>query len=121
MIIKKAIQEAGKSPRKFITDGAPVYARALNELGDNSIKHVSNVGLKRKKDNNNRVERLHSTIKSWVRTQRGLKGRCQEHIDVHRLYYNQVRPNMALQDKTPAKSKDARWLHFMTTKRGASK
>ena len=120
MIIKKAIQETGKIPGRFITDALPSYSKALKELGDNNIAHVSNVGLKHKK-NNNRVERLHGTIKSWVRTQRGMKGRCQEYIDVRRLYYNQIRPHMALQDKTPAKSKDARWLHFMTAKRGASK
>jgi transposase-like protein len=117
LIIKKAIQEAGKSPRKFITDGLHSYSKALSELGDSSIKHVSNVGLTGKKDNNNRIERLHGTIKSWARTQRGMKSRSQEHIDIRRQYYNQIRPHMALKDKTPAKSKDARWLHFITAKR----
>jgi transposase-like protein len=121
MIIRKAIEEAGKYPRKFISDGLPSYSKALNELGNSQIEHISNVGLTRKKDNNNRIERLHGTIKSWVRTQRGMKDRCQEHIDIRRLYYNQIRPHMSLQDRSPAKSKDVRWLHFLTTKRGTSK
>jgi transposase-like protein len=119
MIIKKAIQEVGKNPCKFISDGLASYPKALNELADCKIKHVSNVCLKRQKDNNNRVERLHGTIKPWVRVQRGMKARAQEHIDIHRLYYNGIRPHMALRDKTPAKSKDVRWLHFMSPKKGS--
>lgn len=117
MIIKEAIQEAGKNPRKLITDGLSSYSKALCELPNNSIIHVSNVGLTRQKDNNNRLERLQGTIRGWVKTQRGLKSRSQEHINVHRAYYNSIRPHMALQDKTPAKTKDGRWISIMIDKK----
>jgi transposase-like protein len=117
MIIRQAIQEAGKNPQKFITDGLSSYSKALNELQNNRIVHVYNVGLTRQEDNNNRLERLHGTVRSWVKTQRGLKGKSQELFNVRRLYYNSIRPHMALQDKTPAKTdKDGRWLSFMIDK-----
>lgn len=117
-VIQEAIQEAGKNPQKFVTDGLQSYSKALNELQNDNIIHVSNVGLTRQEDNNNRIERLHGTIKSWTKPQRGLKGRPQELIDVHRLYYNLIRPHMALQDKTPVTTnKDGRWVSFMIGKK----
>ncbi len=117
-VIKEAIQATGKNPEKLISDGLKSYSRAVNALQDNRIIHISNVGLTRQEDNNNRVERLHGTIKSWVKPQRGLKSRSQELINVHRLYYNLIRPHMALQDKTPVKTaKDGRWLSFMIDKK----
>jgi hypothetical protein len=54
----------------------------------------------------------------WTKPQRGLKGRSQELIDIHNLYYNLIRPHMALQDKTPIKTdKDGRWLSFLIDKK----
>jgi len=117
-VIKEAIREAGKNPEKLISDGLKSYSKALNEPQDNHINHISNVGLTRQEDNNNRIERLHGTIRSWTKPQRGLKSRTQELIDVHQLYYNLIRPHMALQDKTPIKTdKDGRWLSFLIDKK----
>jgi transposase-like protein len=109
-VIKEAVQQAGKEPQKLITDGLQSYAKALKALENSQITHVSNVGLKSHEDNN-RIERLHGTIKSWIKPQRGLKDRVQENIETHRLYYNMIRPNIALSEKTPIKScEDGRWL-----------
>lgn len=121
-VIKEAIQVAGKNPEKLISDGLKSYSKALDELQDNRITHISNVGLTRQEDNNNRIERLHGTIKSWTKPQRGLKSRSQELIDIHHLYYNLIRPHMALQDKTPVTTnKDGRWLSFIIDKKRTSK
>jgi len=118
-VIKEAIRVAGKKPEKMITDGLKAYPKALNDLEDNHINHISNVGLTRQEDNNNRIERLHGTIRTWTRPQRGLKSRSQELIDLHNLYYNLIRPHMALHEKTPINTgKDGRWLSFLTDKKG---
>jgi putative transposase len=116
-VIKEAIQRAGKEPQKLVTDGLKSYSKALSELQNNHIMHVSNVGIRSHEDNN-RIERLHGTIKTWVKPQRGLKNRAQENIETHQLYYNLIRPHMALQDKTPIKTnEDGRWLSLMVKKR----
>ncbi len=116
--IKEAISKAGKEPEKLITDGLQSYPKALKELPDNHIKHIGNVGLTSQEDNNNRVERLHGTVRSWTKPQRGLKSRAPELCDMHHLYYNLIRPHMALQGKTPIKTgKDGRWLTFLVDKK----
>ena len=116
-VIKEAIQVTGKNPEKLVSDGLQSYSKALSKLQNSGIKHISNVGLTSKEDNN-RIERLHGTIKSWTKPQRGLKSRSQELIDIHHLYYNLIRPHMALQDKTPINTgKDGRWLSFLIDKK----
>jgi transposase-like protein len=117
MVIETAIKKTGKEPRQFLTDGLQSYKKAFAELHSPNIMHISNVGLANQENNNNRIERLHGTVKCWVKPQRGLKDNVQELIEVHRLYYNLVRPHMALQDKTPVKTdKDGRWISFLTSK-----
>ena len=66
------------------------------------IEHVGNVGP-RSPENNNRIERLHGTIKEWIRSKgKGLGNHAQELIEGYRLYYNHLRPNMATNNKPPA-------------------
>jgi len=98
--IKEAIVNAGKPPKKLVTDGLKSYAKALEHLKDLSIEHISNVGLT-KKENNNRIERLHGTIKEWTKGKRNLKNPklARELLQGFRLYYNFVRPNQALPEQ----------------------
>jgi len=112
-VIKQAIRKAGKQPQKFVTDGLKSYSKALKELPNSLIKHVSNVGLASQKDNNNRIERLQGTIKDWTKTKRGLRNQSQKLIEGYYLYYNCIRPHMALGNKTPANMKDGRWLSLL--------
>jgi len=113
-VIKKAIRKAGKQPQKLVTDGLESYSKALNELPGNRIEHISNVGLaKQGDDNNNRIERLQGTIKTWTKAKRGLKGTSETFLDAYHCYYNFIRPHMALFDKPPVNAKtDGRWLSF---------
>jgi len=110
-VIKKAIRKAGNQPQKFITDGLKSYSKALKELPSSCIEHVSNVGLANQGDSNNRIERLQGTIKNWTKAKRGLKSRSQALVEGYRLYYNFIRPHMALSNKAPVNmNKDGRWL-----------
>jgi transposase-like protein len=113
-VIKKAIGKAGKLPQKFITDGLESYSKALKELPNNRIEHISNVGLAKTGDSNNRLERLQGTIKNWTKAKRGLKNRSETLLDGYHHYYNFIRPHLALSDKPPMNmNKDGRWLSFI--------
>lgn len=50
------------------------------------------------------VERLHGTIRERNKTMRGLdsENSAQTIVDGMRIYYNFIRPHMALNGKTPA-------------------
>ncbi|MDW8024237.1 MAG: IS6 family transposase [Nitrososphaerota archaeon] len=109
--IKQAIRNAGKLPRSIVTDGLKSYSKAVELLGL-PVEHISNAGLA-KYENNNRIERLHGTVKEWIKRRRGLKEEFNEFIESYRLYYNYIRPNNALKDKTPAKTK-GKWFKILS-------
>ncbi|MGB9959865.1 MAG: IS6 family transposase [Candidatus Bathyarchaeales archaeon] len=120
-VIKEAIKSAGKIPRTLITDGLQSYKKALELLGL-QIEHIGNAGLA-KTANNNIVERLQGTIKEWVKEKRGAGEKFEEIINGYRVYYNYLRPNMALNEESPAKSEE-KWISVMlssTTKHNARK
>ena len=98
--IKEAIINVGKTSKKLVTDELKSYSKALEHPKDLSIEHISNVGLT-KKENNNRIERLHGTIKEWIKGKRNLKNPklARELLQGFRLYYNFVRPNQALPEQ----------------------
>jgi len=58
----------------------------------------------RDRSNNNMVERLHGTIRQRNKVMRGLDDMktAQTMMDGMRIYYNFLRPNSALNGKTPA-------------------
>ena len=60
----------------------------------------------RERGKNNRVERLHNTLKDRTKTQRALDNdnSAQVMIDALRLAYNFTRPHMALDGRTPAEA-----------------
>jgi len=107
--IESAIKNAGKLPKALVTDGLKSYSKALDLLGL-QINNISNAGLT-KSINNNAIERLHGTIKDWVKRKRDLKDGFKEFIDAYRAYYNLLRPSMALGKKT---NKREKWLTILT-------
>jgi len=114
IVIKKSIRRAGKQPQKLITDGLKSYSKALKELPCSHIEHVAKVGLASPGDSNNRIERLQGTIKNWTKAKRGLKNQSQTLIEGYLLYYNCIRPHMALSNKTPVNmNNDGRWLSLL--------
>jgi len=54
------------------------------------------------KFDNNRVERLHGTVRERNKTQRGLEKEDSVFIKGHKVYYNFIRNHMALDNVTPA-------------------
>lgn len=108
--IEEAIKKARKQPRELVTDGLTSYPKAMQSIGG-TIKHVSNVGLVDHK-NNNRIERLHGTIRSWERMKRGMKGNASELLEVLSIYYNNIRPHMAL-DGSPSNNGNRRWTSLI--------
>ncbi|MEM2587216.1 MAG: DDE-type integrase/transposase/recombinase, partial [Candidatus Bathyarchaeia archaeon] len=108
--IKEAIKNSGKIPKAMVTDGLQSYRRALELLGL-PIEHISNAGLA-KDENNNIVERLHGTLKEWVREKRGAREKFEEIIEGYRIYYNYLRPNMRLNEETPAKGGE-KWISLI--------
>jgi len=71
------------------------------------------------RSNNNKVERLHNTVRERVKVMRGLHSDKSASVfnDGFKAYYNFVRSNQALNEKTPAevagvdlKLGETRWL-----------
>jgi len=54
--------------------------------------------------NNNKVERLHGTIRERDKVMRGLKSEptAKSMVNGYRAYYNFIRPHQALKGQTPA-------------------
>jgi transposase-like protein len=101
----KEAREAGK-PELLITDGLQSYHKAFNkEFYDHhqESEHVVAEGLTARA-NNNKVERLHNTVRERVKVMRGLHSdkSAAKFNEGFKAYYNFVRPNQALKGKTPA-------------------
>ena len=108
--IKKAITVVGRPPKELVTDGLQSYRKAIQEMGI-GIKHTENVALARKGDNNNRIERLHGTLRSWARSKRGLKDGSKL-AEGYAAYYNHLRPSMSRHGEVPVGSKTKLRLSF---------
>jgi transposase-like protein len=101
----KEAREARK-PELLITDGLQSYHKAFNkEFYDHhqESEHVVAEGLTARA-NNNKVERLHNTVRERVKVMRGLHSDKSAAVfnEGFKAYYNFVRPNQALGGKTPA-------------------
>jgi len=92
-------------PAFVVTDGLRAYQDAFNKefftLRNPRTEHVRLAGLT-KASNNNMVERLHGTLRERDKVMRGLKKEESDIIEGLRIYYNFIRPHMALNGRTPA-------------------
>lgn len=112
----------GRRPAFMVTDGLQSYKRAVNKEFKTKIKeteHIHKAGFLLKL-NNNPVERLNGTIRDREKTMRGLKTEDTPIIDGHRLYYNFIKPHMALDGQTPSEKAgitiegdENKWLNLM--------
>jgi transposase-like protein len=90
-----------------VTDGLRAYQDAISKefftLKSPRTEHVRIPNI-RNRSNNNMVERLHGTIRQRNKVMRGLDGEAtaQTMMNGLRIYYNFIRPHMALNGKTPA-------------------
>jgi transposase-like protein/rubrerythrin len=115
VIIEALKNNGGNKPKLMLTDGLGSYVGALKEC---DITHISNVGLADKK-NNNRIERLHGSIRQFVKAKRGLKVNAAILLEGNSIYYNYIRPHMALGNRPPAvvNKKDAKWSGLLPSTR----
>jgi len=92
-------------PAFVVTDCLRAYQDAFNKefftLRNPRTEHVRLAGLA-KASNNNLVERLHGTVRERDKVMRALKKEDSDILEGLRIYYNFIRPHMALNGKTPA-------------------
>jgi len=107
-------------PMAVVTDGLRAYQDAITQefftLKAPRTQHVRVPNI-RNRSNNNMVERLHGTIRQRNKVMRGLddEATAQTMMDGLRIYYNFIRPHIALNGKTPAQkanieADEAKWL-----------
>jgi len=95
-----AKKQAKRDPRVIISDGLDSYR---GEYGSNEVVHIVGVGIQ-SRVNNNRVERLHNTMREREKVMRNLKRAesAEKVLKGFRAYYNFIRPHMTLDGHTPA-------------------
>jgi len=112
-----------RRPKEIVTDGLHQYPKAIKKEFDTvrKTKHIRNVGLQSGAECNNLIERLNGTIRERTKVLRGLEIEETPIIDGQRIYYNFIRPHMALEGKTPAQMaglelglEGNRWLGLLT-------
>jgi len=97
----------GQIPDFVVTDKLRSYDGAFNKefftLRNPRTRHAKLKNI-REGTNNNIVERLNGTKRERLKVMRGLDrdGSAQKFAEADRLYYNFIRPHMALNGKTPA-------------------
>ncbi len=65
---------------------------------------VPTVDKEKLRATNNRIERLNGTVRERVKVQRGWKSMDSAIPEGHRIFYNFLRPHMALGKQTPAQA-----------------
>ena len=98
-----AKRQAKRDPRVIISDGLDSYRGEYRSNGSEQVVHIAGVGIQ-SRINNNRVERLHNTMREREKVMRHLK-RAQSAEKILKgflAYYNFVRPHMTLDGYTRA-------------------
>ena len=98
-----AKKQAKRDPRIIISDGLDSYRGEYKAQGSEQVVHIAGVGIQ-SRVNNNRVERLHNTMREREKVMRNLKRAqsAEKILKGFRAYYNFVRPHMTLDGHTPA-------------------
>jgi transposase-like protein len=109
--MKEAKELPGKCPDVIISDGLKAYKEAVKtefrpNNGQNlkATVHVREIAITNGERNNNKIERLHGSMRQRNKVQRGLKEvePSKAFVQGFKTYYNFIRPHMALGGKTPA-------------------
>lgn len=105
-VFQQAKKVANGKPNIMVTDGLHAYIKAFKKefftLRKPRVKHIHKPRFV-DKANNNMVERMQGTIREREKVMRALKNKEENQvIDGFRIYYNFIRPHMALDGKTPA-------------------
>lgn len=104
VVIRKAIEAAGKRPKTFVSDQLGSYIQPTKMLMPKT-KHVPTEGLDAQ-INNNLSERLQGMFRDRTKTQRGFKSQetGQVFLEGFVADYNLLRPHKGLGDRTPAEA-----------------
>jgi len=103
-----ARNRAIKKPKIVYADGCFAYRKGFNKAfydHHRSCQLIQNVGIN-SRIHQNKVERLHGTLKDMLRARRGMDSstKTEAMLDGWFVYYNFLRPHSALGGKTPAKA-----------------
>ena len=96
-------EQAGKTPRNFITDGLQAYMKSSKKVFGKKTNHVGHIHLKGDM-NNNKMERLNGEIRDREKVFRGLKRLDTPILDGMRVYYNFTKKHGVLKGKTHAQA-----------------
>ncbi len=106
-VFRKAKKITVGKPQFIITDGLQSYKRAIKKEFHShrlpKLTHIGNAGVS-KPVNNNAVERYHNSFRARDKTMRGFYNTktATRFTNGYRLFYNMIRPHMALGGLTPA-------------------
>lgn len=106
-------------PKVVCTDGNITYLTCLRKYFPDAV-HVplEHITLE---PNTSLIERFNGTVKSRIKVMRGFDGffPCQQTLSLFQVYYNFLRPHMALDGRTPAQVAgldlrlDGRWVSLI--------
>jgi len=105
-----AFMEAAKNahasePERVFTDSLLVYREGLTFPDfSKDPQLIQNAGIRKPHATNNRIERLNGTCRERFKVQRGWKSMKSAIPEGHRIFYNFMRPHMALDGQTPAQA-----------------
>lgn len=121
-VLKEAKVIAPLQPARIYTDGLQAYKSALKKefwtLKNQNTKHIRCASLREKRENNNRVERLHGTMRERLKVMRGNQNQetASQYLENWRTYYNFVRPHQALAGRTPSEEAGIKIPHYKNNK-----
>lgn len=106
---KAAFIEAAKNahesqPERVYTDSLKAYKESMSALCPITPEHIANCGIVKPHATNNRIERMNGTQRERFKVQRGWKSMQTAIPEGNRIFYNFVRPHMALEEQTPAQA-----------------
>lgn len=103
-VFKEAIKNAhGNEPEQVLTDSLRAYRQGISQTFKKMKPvHVAKCAIGKPHANNNRVERLNGTIRERTKVVRAWKNHNSPLAEGQRIYYNFVKPHMALENQTPA-------------------
>jgi transposase-like protein len=95
----------GSEPERIFTDSLAAYSEGITFAPfTKDPEHIANSGIKKPHATNNRIERLNGTVRERTKVQRGWKSMKTSIPEGHRVFYNFLRPHMALDEQTPAQA-----------------
>lgn len=86
----------------MLTDALRAYRQGISETFPIKPEHVAKCGIAKLHNNNNRMERLNSTIRERTKVVRAWKKQKTPLAEGQLIYYNLVKPHLSLGGQTPA-------------------